>query len=54
MKNFKQDEFNTILALQQWEKLGMTEDVDMMAELFLEMSSEAFNVCAPEKKNQNS
>ena len=28
----------------------MTEDVDVMADSFLEISSEAFDVCAPEKK----
>ena len=39
MKNLKQDEFYKISALQKWKKLGMTEDVDVMAELFLEMSS---------------
>ena len=50
MKNFRQDDFNKCLALQPWEKLGMTEDVDVMADMFLDMTKKAFDLCAPEKK----
>ena len=52
MKNFRQDDFNKCLALQPWEKLGMTEDVDVMADMFLDMTKKAFDLCAPEKRSK--
>ena len=37
MKHFDQGKFNKDLAAQHWEELGLTEDIDMMSEIFMEM-----------------
>ncbi len=48
-KNFDQDAFNNDLALQSWEKLGETEDVNVMADLFTEFFLSTLNKHAPYK-----
>ena len=30
----------------------MTEDVDVMADMFLDMTKKAFDLCAPEKRSK--
>ena len=50
MKHFKQDDFNWYLAMPPWEKLAMTENVDVMAPMFVEMTKKAFVLCEPEQK----
>ena len=35
MKNFDQAKFNNDLVAQHWEEMGMTENLDVMTEIFM-------------------
>ena len=50
MKNFNTQHWNETLAMQDWEVIGNTEDVHVMATLFSGMVNSALDVCAPKKK----
>ena len=49
-KNFNEDAFNYDLALQQWEDLGKTTDVNVMTRMFSNFYLSALNKHAPYKK----
>ena len=50
MKNFSEENWKSCLLQQDWEKLGRTEDVHEMADMFDENISKALDECVPFKK----
>ena len=48
MQNFITQVWN-ILAQQDWEQLGHTEDVNQMANTFTHLVNKALDICAPIK-----
>jgi hypothetical protein len=49
MKNFTQSKWIQSLVETEWEKLGETEDVNVMAECFNANVTKALDICAPLK-----
>ena len=52
MKNFTKENWNRSLAKGEWEKIGQTEDVNVMAEVLNEQITIALDECAPIKEFQ--
>ena len=50
MKNFTKENWNRSLAKGEWEKIGQTEDVNVMAEVLNEQITIALDECAPIKE----
>ena len=50
MKNFTKENWNRSLAKGEWEKIGQTEDVNVMAEVLNEQITIALDECAPMKE----
>ena len=49
MKNFSQTKWIQCLVEKEWEKIGETEDVNLMAEYFNANIKQALDICAPLK-----
>ena len=50
MKDFTKEKWNRSLAVRRWERIGLTEDVNEMAEILDEQITEALDECAPLKE----
>ena len=49
MRDFTKEKWNRSLAVRRWERIGLAEDVNEIAEILDEQITEALDECAPMK-----